>query len=108
MKKVVVKPAALEFLNELIEVLVKKEYFGFLDSAEEYVNWLYDFILHDLPEQKPRKTPKGLKRYGRYYTKLKSNKRTTWYIFFDELNKHYIVKHITNNHVIDASFLQHL
>jgi hypothetical protein len=54
-----------------------------------------------------KQTPLELLAYGEFYISYKSNKRTTWYIFFSRKNNRILVKHITNNHVADAAFLKH-
>jgi hypothetical protein len=40
---VVISDEALNYLDDLIEILYKKEYFGFIESAEMYVVDIYDF-----------------------------------------------------------------
>ncbi len=42
--KVFVSPAVVDYLDTLVYQLYKKEYFGFLSSAEEYVLSIYDVI----------------------------------------------------------------
>lgn len=58
--------------------------------------------------QKHKQTPEVLIVYGEFYVSYKTNKRTAWYIFFSRKDNRVLVKHITNNHVADADFLQHL
>lgn len=43
--KVVFTPQVIEFLDDLVRVLYKKEYFGFIETAEEYVSKIYDAVL---------------------------------------------------------------
>lgn len=108
MKKVIVKKEALLYLDELFTILVEKEYFSFVESALEYVNRLYDFICNDLPHLPHHETPEELKRYGNYYVKIKSTKRTMWYIFFDKSDNRYLVEFITNNHTSQSAHLNNL
>ena len=108
MKKVVVKKEALLFLDELVAILIENEYFGFVESSLEYVNRIYDFIHNDLPHITHYETPEMLKHYGKYYVKLKSNKRTMWYVFFDKYESRYIVEFITNNHTSHSAYLNTL
>lgn len=42
--KVLISVEASNYLDDLIKVLYKKEYFGFIESAEIYVSNIYDFI----------------------------------------------------------------
>lgn len=108
MKKIVVKNDVLQFLDELVTILVQKEYFGFVESAEEYVNKLYDAIYSDLPTLTHHKTPKELEHYGKYYVKIKGSKRTTWYVFFKRMKNRYLIQFITNNHVPQSTYLNKL
>lgn len=105
MKEVVIKNDVLQFLDELVTVLFQKEYFGFLESAEEYVIHLYDTIYNDLPTLKHHPSPKELEQHGKYYVKIQRNKRTTWYIFFDKMGNRYLIEFITNNHSPQSAYL---
>jgi hypothetical protein len=42
--KVFISPAVVDYLDTLVYQLYKKEYFGFLSSAEEYVISIYEAI----------------------------------------------------------------
>jgi len=108
MQKIIVKKEVLLFLDELITTLVESEYFGFAESAKDYVNKLYDAIYNDLPGLMHHVTPDKLKQYGSYYAKIKSNKRTTWYVFFDKRSNRYFVEFIANNHTPHSAFLNRL
>lgn len=82
-----------------------KDYFDFEDSAQLYVQHIYDFIeleLHNFPH---KKTPTSLKKFGSNYVFYKPNHRTTWYIFFEKSNNRYLITHITNNHVKELNDL---
>lgn len=105
MRKIVVNNNALLFLDELVTLLIENGYFGFLESSLDYVNGIYDFILHDLASAVHYNTPKELKQYGRFYSKVKISKRTTWYVFFDKIDNRYLVEYITNNHTPNAQFI---
>lgn len=39
--------------------------------------------------------------HGKKYLKYASNKRTTWYIFFDQKDDKFLINHILNNHSQD-------
>lgn len=85
-------------LDNLIDILFQKEYFGFRSDAKIYVDALYTFI-YTIPQQKRHicKNPK----HGFYYCRYKQNHNTTWYITFDTENEIYLVKNIFNNHTLD-------
>ena len=114
--KIEIYPEVISFLNELIAQLFYKEYFGFEDSAQLYVQKIYDFIENDLinfPHKKipkkyqknTKKIPKKLKNFGSYYAFYKPNNRTTWYIFFEKSGNRYLITHLTNNHVKELNDL---
>ncbi|MEO6639399.1 MAG: hypothetical protein ABIN25_14060 [Ginsengibacter sp.] len=106
MEEVILLPSVNDKLKNLVFVLYKKEYFSFLESAEKYVNNIYDFI-YAIPtlQHKPTKN----KNYGEYYCRYRHNKNTTWYITFDHEDDLYLIKNITNNHSKDySSFMEEL
>jgi hypothetical protein len=82
-------------LEELVKALYKNGYFGFLESSENYVSNIIDFI-YTIPSLKKKAT--GSKRYGAFYCKYKHNNKTTWYITFDLEEDTLIIQDITNNH----------
>ena len=55
---------AIFYLDELILVLYVKEYFGFIESAEVYVERIYDFIVDNIENSTQRTTPINLKKLG--------------------------------------------
>jgi len=108
-KEIVLHASVISFLEELTTTLYQEAYFGFLETAELYVNNLIDGIYGLLSgEGLYHTTPDALKHYGSYYTKIKSNKRTTWYVFFDKRGYRYYVQYITNNHTAQSAFLNRL
>lgn len=94
-----------DFLENLIQTLFEKEYFGFEASAEAYVAKIYDFIENELIFFPHKQTPEKLIRFGSKYVFYKVNNQTTWYIFFENKDNRYLVTYITNNHTEDASVL---
>lgn len=44
MEKVILLPEVIYQLNQLVKSLYEKEYFGFIDSALDYTDMIYDFI----------------------------------------------------------------
>lgn len=61
--KIEIFPEVITFLNELIAQLFYEEYFGFEDSAQLYVQKIYDFIENDLINFPHKKTPSKLKKF---------------------------------------------
>ncbi len=98
MGKVILLPVADQQLTELELALYYREYFGFMESALEYVERLKTFI-KAIPEQKFKKTTNP--RHGQYYCKYKQNRLTTWFFTFDIKDDRFIVKKVINNHTID-------
>ncbi|WP_462218931.1 hypothetical protein [Ferruginibacter sp.] len=98
MEKVRLAPELAYQLNDLIDVLFIAEYFGFKQTAIDYVTDIENFI-YTIPNQK-HKICKN-KKHGIYFCKYKRNHHTTWYIIFDKVNEFYLIKYITNNHTTD-------
>jgi hypothetical protein len=64
--KVFISPAVVDYLDTLVYQLYKKEYFGFLSTAEEYVVSIYDVINSNIHlNNKP--TPEKLLYLGSNY-----------------------------------------
>lgn len=95
----------IRYLDDLVVVLYKKEYFGFLESAEEYVSAIYDAVPERIKKTTSKKTPIVLQYLGSYYIFYKTNSRTTWYIFFEKSNQNYLITGILNNYCIEAKEL---
>ena len=103
--KVVFTPHVIDFLDDLVRVLYKKEYFGFVETAEEYVAKIYDSVPENIKLGAHKLTPKSLKYRGSNYIFYKSNRRTTWYIFFEKSQQNYLITGIINNHCEEAKEL---
>ena len=88
----------VDYLTDLINVLYKKEYFGFFESSIEYTDKIIDFIFN-IPNEKIKKTKAN--RFGKYYSTYKHSNNTSWYIVFDVEDDVFLVKFITNNHTVD-------
>jgi hypothetical protein len=103
--KVIITPKVIDFLDDLVRVLYKKEYFGFIESAEDYVAKIYDSIDENIQLSFCKTTPLKLKYLGSNYIFYKANNRTTWFIFFEKQNNNYLVTGILNNHCEEAKEL---
>jgi len=95
MAQIILSALVDENLKTLIDVLYQKGYFGFKESAYEYVNKIYDFI-YTVPEHAAR--PCKDSKYGKHYVVFKMNSTTTYYITFDFEGEFYLIKNIFNNH----------
>jgi hypothetical protein len=98
-------PEVYDYFKDLVETLYQKEYFGFQESAYDYVEELVDDILSNLPKRQHKPSPERYIKYGEdlHYAAFTKNKRTTWYAFFtkyqDENNQIiYLIRYIGNNH----------
>ncbi|MCM0664711.1 hypothetical protein [Flavobacterium tyrosinilyticum] len=103
--EVVFTPSVISYLDNLVLILYKKEYFGFIESAEEYVDAIYDVVPERIKKSPHKKTPKPLQYLGLNYIFYKSNARTTWYIFFEKRNQNYLITGILNNYSEEAKEL---
>ena len=104
--KVLFLPEVEDYLYELTEILYQKEYFGFKESAIEYVTDLENEIKTTLPSRPKRLAPPYFDRYGKklLYSTFQKNKATQWYVFFNiyegKKGLIYLVRYISNNHVV--------
>ena len=105
MEKVIFKDRVLDYFDELVYVLFKEEYFSYNENAQFYVDKIVDFIIMEINSFPCKTTPQKLKYLGSNYIFYKSNKRTTWYIFFEKKNTNYLVTGIINNHCEEAKNL---
>jgi hypothetical protein len=64
MGQVVITESVYEYLDKLVEILYEEEYKSFVQSAEEYVNLIFDFLF-SIPQMKSKKTNNT--EYGEYY-----------------------------------------
>ncbi|MCD7973273.1 MAG: hypothetical protein LUG18_11520 [Candidatus Azobacteroides sp.] len=91
------------YVYELTEVLYNKHYFGFKDSAINYVNALLDRLKATIHIKQKSKSPPCFSQYGQHlwYVSYTKSKRTTWYFFFTYHPNEdiYFIRYITNNHV---------
>ena len=88
------------YFNELITILFWEDYFGFIDSAFQYVADMKDYIEKNISILPKFPAPPYFSKYqtGMQYVIYKSNKRTTWYFFFLQQGDRYLICYITNNH----------
>ena len=80
-------------------LLFEEGYFGLPDSAKEYVDRLISFCEQYIGILPGKNAPVYFQHFGQNmkYITYQSNKRTSWYIFYQERNNIYLIRHITNN-----------
>lgn len=95
----------IDYLDDLVQILYKKEYFEFIESAEKYVAAIYDSVPGKLKATKHKSAPKELKHLGSKYIFFKANSRTVWYIFFENRKNKYLITGIINSHSEEVKYL---
>jgi hypothetical protein len=103
--KIVFAPDVIDYLDVLVRILYKKEYFGFIETAEEYVLKIYDAVPENIKWNVHKPTPKKLQYLGSNYIFYNANARTTWYIFFEKQDVVFLITGILNNHCEEANEL---
>ena len=94
------------YLDKLMLLLFEEGYFGFSDSAKLYVDHLISYIGDHIGIHPSKIAPDYFQRFGQNmkYITYRANKNTSWYIFYQERNNIYLIRHITNNHVAAQYF----
>lgn len=62
-------------IDKLLEVLFVNEYFGFEDSALNYVEKIYDFIKNNISKPISKNSPLAYQKFGKKFIKYKANKQ---------------------------------
>jgi len=101
-EKVIFKSQVLDYFDELVFTLFKKEYFSYSENAKEYVDKIVGFVTAEIFTFPHKKTPKSLQFLGSNYIFYKSNPRTTWYVFFEKKDRDFLITGILNNHCKEA------
>lgn len=98
--KVVYHKNVAEYLNELVDILYSKEYFGFKESAYDYADWILEQIESSIHKKVKKPAPKHFDKYepGLSYVVYKRNSNTSWYVFFQKQKDTYLIFYIGNNH----------
>ncbi len=108
MVKIVFSEDVLEYLQSLILILEKNNYFSNKTKAKEYVDDIYFFYEKNIPiaHSLGCGATKGLsgnlfRTYGSNCRALtyRKNKNTTWCAVYNTKNDQYLVLRIFNNHV---------
>jgi hypothetical protein len=103
--KVVFTPDVIDYLDVLVRILNKKECFGYVETAEEYVLKIYEAVPEKIKWNTHKSTPKKLQYLGSNYVFYKANARTTWYILFEKQDAVFLITGILNNHCEEIKYL---
>ena len=95
-------PEVEDYLENLVEILYQREYFGYEESSYDYVLALANYIVEFIAIANPMTVPIELESKGDFYIVYNSSKRTSWYILFEREDSHYLITYITNNHQIES------
>jgi len=105
-KRIIYSKNFENYLIDLIDLLFYKDYFSYLENAENYVVRLKDEIDNYIDLKQHYPSPKELSAYGKQFIIVSLNKKTSWYVFFDKKDNRYLIQYITNNHVEQAGLLK--
>jgi len=96
----------LSFLDELIDILIEKEYFSFYEYSAQYIEDLVLHVKRNIALLNHRKAPIYFSKYADhlFYITYQRSKRTTWYILFQKTGQCYFIRHITNNHTAESQY----
>ena len=86
----------------MVYTLFERDYFSYSEIAQHYVDKIVDFINLEINSFPHKTTLQKLRYLGANYIFYKSNKRTTWYIFFEKNNSSFLITGIINNHCEEA------
>lgn len=112
MKEVVYTKQALLQFEESVKELVEQGYFGDEDYAVMYMRDIFRYFALNLQYSVSVEAPDCFTRYcvdGKdlHYVRYRKNTQTTWYAFYEELEKVYSIVYLANNkligHLLDIS-----
>ena len=104
--KVLILPEVVNQFLELAETLYNKGYLDYKETAIAYSEQLARDIQSFLSIKVKKGGPSYFQRYGNdlFYSAFKHSRQTTWYVFYsiheEEGETIYLVRYITNNHVV--------
>jgi len=88
-------------IEDLVEILFVKKYFGFEEDCQNDGDRIYDFVINNITLPTSKISPEKFQKYGKKYLRYDANSQTSWYIFFDQKDHRFLVNHILNNHSQD-------
>lgn len=71
MEKIIFEKAVLEYFDDLVFALFEDEYFGFLETAQDYINKIVGFVISSISSFPHKKTPKSIQYLGSNYFFIK-------------------------------------
>ena len=90
----------------MIDILFYKNYFSYIENAENYVVALKDEIDNYIDLKQHHPTPEKLSRHGNLYIIVSLNNGTSWYVFFEKKDNRFLIQYITNNHMEEARLIK--
>jgi hypothetical protein len=105
-KRIIYAKSFENYLTDLIDILFYKDYFSYIENAENYVVALKDEIEDYIDVKQHYQTPKKLSRHGNHFIIISLNNRTSWYVFFEKKDNRFLIQYITNNHMEEAGLLK--
>ena len=90
----------LLFFDELFDILIEKGYFSYYEYSAQYIDNLIDYVKKNITIKPHKPAPPYFSKYGKnlFFINYNSNKKTTWYIFFEKSDNLFFIRYITNNH----------
>lgn len=89
----------------LIEKLFYEDYFSYKESSKFYVDKLISQIVSKIGSKKQFNTPLSLAHLGSKFIHISMNKKTTWYVLFEQKGNRFLITFIFNNYSLEASKL---
>lgn len=93
-------------LDEIAAILYNRKYYSYFEDIETYLFFIYNSIENGILLKRKRKNPDKTNKNGEFYITVNPNRRTTWYIFFDQFEDVYKINAIFNNHIHAANKLK--
>ncbi|MFM2392766.1 MAG: hypothetical protein RLZZ546_748 [Bacteroidota bacterium] len=94
-RKIILTPELIKKLSLLINNLHNEKYFGTKKLSQNYVNKIFNFI-EKIGNQKKYLCINS--KHGSFYCKLVMNRKTTYYITFDQEDDNFLIKNFFTNH----------
>ena len=113
MKEVVYTRQALLQFEESVKELVEQKYFSEEDYAVDYMREIFRYFALNLQNSVFVEAPAYFNKYvvdGKklFYVRYRKSSHTTWYAFFEELEKVYSIVYLGNNNLIGHHLDVHL
>ncbi|GHT41851.1 hypothetical protein FACS189437_09260 [Bacteroidia bacterium] len=105
-REIIFSEESKALLKELLIVLYTKGYFSLWENAKKYVDSVVHYVVRYIGVLHGKDAPLYFSRYGTNlkYITYRANKNTWWYIFYQQHDNVFLIRHITNNHVAAQYF----